>query len=177
MVDLDVPDAALGAACPPDAALLARPGDVRPRGDPAHRLFGEGAHLLGDVFSVAGVGNQDRPVGVQGVGDRVAGLLEVDGQPCAGPVGVQSGPAVRDHRLRQVVEREPLHGVADLMFHDLRDAVPALYLEEHPEAGTAGGGAVVHGDGCADVGGVEDDAGLFPGLAHQGRDHVFPRAV
>jgi hypothetical protein len=62
------------------------------------------------------------------------------------------------------------------MFHDLRDTAPAPYLK-HPVAGAAGGGAVVHGGGRADIGRIDDDAGLFPDIAHQGRGYIFPRAV
>jgi hypothetical protein len=46
--------------------------------------------------------------------------------------------------------------------------VPALHLEEHPDAGATIGRAVVHGDGRVDIGRIDHDSGLLQRLAYDG---------
>lgn len=52
-------------------------------------------------------------------------------------------------------------------------AVPVPDLEEEPNARAPAGGAVVHGDGRANISGVDEDAGLLSGLPHERGDGIL----
>lgn len=171
LVDLDVPGAALGAAHPPHAALRTCPGDIVPGRDPAHRLFGEGAHrALRDATAVGMARDQGQPVSSRVVGDRIAGFLEVQRDRRAGPVGIDSSSAVGDHRIREPVEREPSDHVALVRLHDPRGAAPAADLEEDPDPRLTARRPVVHRDRRPHVRRPHDETSLLQRFAYHGVD-------
>lgn len=178
---LEVPGAATGSREPPDPGTGARPGDVgRPR-DPADGPLGEHPQWFGKVRPVGrwrGRAGQEAGTvdAARLVRDEVSEPLEVHGGRHAGPVGVQPGPAVRHHRLRQRVERVPAHAVAPVRLPHPGPARPPSHLEEDADPRIpAPWRAVVDGDRRAHIGRHDEDTGLLAGLPDHPLDHVLAR--